>query len=205
MVRRAEDRGNPSATRPSEVRRILQLSRATRNDVFYDLGCGHGRVCIIAACKVKKAVGIEDHIATYKRACKQVRKAGLQEKVKIRNSDAMTARIREATIVYSTLSEASNDVEHFERVLKRGCRFISAGVPLIGVKPDRRDGIFYLLRVPFKHATSEDDWARAVLNRKNAGAVALYKRYRKWYGRKFVRCLRTILLVRIRRWSKECA
>lgn len=203
MGRRSEERGDPKATKPHEVKRILRLANASRNDAFYDLGCGHGRVCMLAAGKVRRAIGIEDHIATYREAVRQVRKAGLECKVKIRNSDMATARIGDATIVYTTLNEGYKDVDRFERVLKEGCRFISVHVPLIGIKPNQIDGMFFLMRVPFSHAGDEDDWARSVLRSKRGTATELYKKYRKRYGRKFVRELRSILSRRLKRWQKD--
>ncbi len=203
MVRRSESRGDPKATKPAEVSRILRLAKANRNDVFYDLGCGHGCVCIIAAKKVKRVVGIEDHIATYKEAVKAVKKAGLQDKVKIRNCDFMTAKIGDATILYSTVYEDHKDIYHFERVLKNGSRFVSAGIPLIGIKPNKVDGTFYLMRMPFKRATSEDDWAKSVLGTKNGTATKLFKKYRKWYGRQSVKDLRKILARRLKTWQNN--
>lgn len=201
MARRSEDRGSPIATKPSEVKRILRLANATRNDVFYDLGCGHGRVCIIAAEHVKRAVGIEDHVATYKEAKRAVKKAGLDRRVKIRDSDVTTARISDATIVYSTLDENYADIFRFERVLKKGCRFVSASVPLIGIKPEKRDGDFYLMKVPFKHAKDEADWAKAALQSKNGTPAKLYKKYRGWYGRRTVKEMRKIFQRRLKQWQ----
>lgn len=201
MTRRSEIRGNPNITKPGEVKRILKLARATSRDVFYDLGCGHGRVCILAAKKVRRAVGIEDHIATYKVAVKAVKKAGLQNKVRIRNSDFSFAKLADATIVYSTLNEDEADTDRFERLLKKGCRFISAGVPLIGIKPEQIDGTLYLMRVPFKHAKDEDDWARSVLNTRNTSASKLFRKYQKWYGRKITKDIIRTLRRRLKKWQ----
>jgi SAM-dependent methyltransferase len=191
------------ATQPAEVKRILRLAKATKDDIFYDLGCGHGRVCIIASKQVKRAVGIEDHIATYKEAVRAVRKAGLQDKVKIRNSDVSSAKIGDATMVYTMINESYKDLERFERLLPRGSRFISAYVPLIGVIPDKKDGSFYLMKMPFKHAKDEDDWARSVLGTKNGTAGKLYKKYTRWYGREFVKDLKKTLRRRLRKWNSD--
>ena len=203
MVRRSESRGDPKATKPVEVKRILRLAKANRNDVFYDLGCGHGCVCIMASKKVKRVVGIENHTATCQEAVSAVKKAGLQDRVKIRNSDFMTAKIGDATVLYSTVYEDYKDIYHFEHVLKKGSRFVSAGIPLIGIKPNKRDGTFYLMRAPFKHARSEDDWAQSVLGTKKGTATKLFKKYRKWYGRQFVKDLRKILARRLTTWQNN--
>ena len=46
----------------SVVRAMLGLAGASVNDIVYDLGCGDGRVLLVAVeeYRVKKAVGIED-------------------------------------------------------------------------------------------------------------------------------------------------
>lgn len=82
----------------------------------------------MAAQRVKRAVGIENHIATFKEAKRAVKKSGLDDRVKIRNSDISTARISDPTIVYSTLDERYGDIFRLESVLKTSCRFISASV-----------------------------------------------------------------------------
>ena len=157
----------------------------------------------MASKKVKRVVGIENHTATCQEAVSAVKKEGLQDRVKIRNSDFMTAKIGDATVLYSTVYEDYKDIYHFERVLKKGSRFVSAGIPLIGIKPNKRDGTFYLMRVPFEHATSEDDWAQSVLDTKNGTATKLFKKYRKWYGRQFVKDLRKILARRLKTWQNN--
>lgn len=115
----------------------------------------------------------------------------------------MKARISDATIIYSTLDENSEEIHHFERVLKKGCRFISYGVPLVGIKPDGKDGLFFRMRMPFKRAKDEEDWASSVLQTKNASSIKLYRKYRRWFGRKFVRYLKKVLSGRLKYWNMK--
>lgn len=204
MPHRAEWRGDPNTTKPRDVKRILRLAHATKNDIFYDLGCGHGRVCIIAAEKVKLAVGIEDHYATYRKAIEAVKKSGLVHKIIIRHSDFLNAKISHATIVYAVaLEDSERDGEHYENVLKAGCRFITLYLPLIGTKQDKVDYPYFMMKVPFKHAKDELEWARSVLRTKNATPTKLYKKLRSWYGRKYVRTLRRILKKRLKNASSK--
>lgn len=204
MTCRADWRGDPNTTKPRDVKRILRLAHATKNDIFYDLGCGHGRVCIIVAKKVKLAVGIEDHYPTYRKAIEAVKKSGLRHKVRIRHSNFQSARISDATIAYAVaLEDSEKDGEHYEKVLKTGCRFITLYLPLIGIKPDKVDYPFFMMKAPFKHAEDELDWARSVLKTKNATPTKLYKKLRSWYGRKYVRTLRRILKRRLKRFQAE--
>src|ERR687897_3141743 len=111
MTRRSADRGPPNLTKPSETRKMLLLANANKNDIFYDLGCGHGGVCIQAASKVKKAVGIEDHYYTYKEAVSQARRSDAPDKIIIRHSNIDTSRFGNATIVYACLEEETGDRE----------------------------------------------------------------------------------------------
>jgi len=71
MTRKSDNLGPPDLTTPIETKKILSLAKANKNDIFYDLGCGHGGVCIIAARKVKRAVGIEKY-KTYRETVNRV-------------------------------------------------------------------------------------------------------------------------------------
>ena len=193
MTQRAEWRGDPEATKPSDVRKILRLVGANKKDVFYDLGCGHGRVCILAARKVRQVVGIEEHYDTYKQALRNVKKTDVEHKIKIKHSNVDKARLGDATIIYTILYESDGDLERYERTLKRGCRFATLYVPLIGIKPDKIDYPFYMMRVPFTHAKDEQDWVKSILKTKNATPTKLYKKLRHWCGRKNVKDIRKLL------------
>jgi predicted RNA methylase len=176
---RSSDRGPPNLTTPSETRKMLRLANANKNDIFYDLGCGHGRVCIYAAEKVKKAVGIEDHYYTYKEAVRQVRRSEVWDWIIIRYSNIDTAKFGDATIVYACLKEEPRDREHYERILKKGCRLVTREIPLIGVKPNKIDYPFYLMIIPFKYAEDIEDWARSILRTKKATPQRLYRKLRR--------------------------
>lgn len=46
-----------------QIRKMLRLAKLNKKDVFYDLGCGKGQLCIIAVKEfnVRHAVGIDNH------------------------------------------------------------------------------------------------------------------------------------------------
>jgi predicted RNA methylase len=182
MGRRRDDRGPPNLTKPSEIKKMLRLANANKNDIFYDLGCGNGRVCIHAARKVKKAVGIEDHYYTYKEAVSQARRSNVPDKIIVRRSDIDTARFGDATIVYACLKEKSGDRERYERILRKGSRIVTREIPLVGIKPDKIDHPFYLMNIPFKYAEDVEDWARSILRTKNATPEMLYKKLRRHHN-----------------------
>jgi hypothetical protein len=46
MSRIAKWRGKPNATTYPEALQIFELANLSKKDIFYDVGCGHGWVCI---------------------------------------------------------------------------------------------------------------------------------------------------------------
>jgi SAM-dependent methyltransferase len=201
LPRYADRRGEPDLTTPAEVRRILKLTKANSSDVFYDLGCGYGKVCINAAKVVRFAVGIEDHIDIYREAKELVAKSDVAGKVRIKHADFYSSRPSDATIIFTILDEDDGDLDFYEKHLKKGCRVVTEYVPFIGIKPDRKDGKFYMMQVPFKRAKDDEDWAKSVLHTKNASASRLYKKLRHEYGLKYVRDLRKTLSKRLTEWD----
>lgn len=134
------------------IRKIMRLARATKGDVFFDLGCGMGKLCVVAVTEfgVAKAVGIELHKGRATKAARYVRRLGLSDRIEIWNEDYMESELGEATIVYCGHNEAEEDVPHFEEVLGAGSRFVSLFLPFVGVMPDAVDYPFYLMTLPFK-------------------------------------------------------
>ena len=52
----------------------MRLAQATGHDVFFDLGCGMGKLCVVAVKEfgVRKAVGIELHRGRAAKAARYV-------------------------------------------------------------------------------------------------------------------------------------
>jgi SAM-dependent methyltransferase len=147
------------------IRKILHLTRASKGDVFYDLGCGLGRLCVVAVVEfgVKKAVGIELHRGRAAKATKCVQELGLADRIEIRNEDFMESDLHDATIVYSGLAEIEEDVAYFERKLRTGCRVASLFLPFVGVLPTAADYPFYLMEMPFRKTRDVSLWTPSVL------------------------------------------
>jgi predicted RNA methylase len=145
----------------------LRLAQATKKDVFYDLGCGRGQLCVVAVSEfgVKRAVGIELHRGRAAKATEHIQKLGLSERIEILNEDFMESDLSDATVVYSGLSEAEEDISHFETELKPGCRFVTLFLPLVGVVPTAVDYPFYVMELPFKKTRDVLLWTARVLGR----------------------------------------
>jgi SAM-dependent methyltransferase len=149
------------------VRKLLTLARATKRDVFYDLGCGLGQLCVVAVTEfgVKKAVGIEMHAGRARKAAAYVERLGLSDRIEIRNEDFIDSDLRDATIAYCGHYEAEEDVSRYNSELSRGSRFVTLFLPFVGVVPKAADYPFYLMEVPFRMTRDASLWVSKVLFR----------------------------------------
>jgi SAM-dependent methyltransferase len=147
------------------IRKMLRLAEANENDVFYDLGCGAGQLCIIAIKEfnVKRAIGIDVHKGRVRKARESVRRAGLQKRISIRYGFFENANFKDATIVYNGLMEDENTLEKYENTLRKGCRLITLASPPVSLMPNKVDYPFYLMTFPFTKASTDDEWSSAVL------------------------------------------
>ncbi len=147
------------------IRKILNLAQAFKGDVFYDLGCGRGQLCVVAVAEfgVKRAVGIELHRGRAAKAAERIQEMGLTDRIEIRNEDFMESDLSDATIVYCGLGEVDEDVALFGRKLKTGCKIVSLFLPFVGILPAAADYPFYLMKVPFRKTKDVSLWTSKVL------------------------------------------
>jgi SAM-dependent methyltransferase len=120
------------------VDKMLQMAHLKSGETLYDLGCGDGRILIAAAQRYKvKAVGIEisDHLA--KTAAERVRKAALQDEVKVVHGDFMHTDLSSADVVTLYLATTANESlrPNLERYLRPNTRVVSYDYPIPGWKP----------------------------------------------------------------------
>jgi SAM-dependent methyltransferase len=150
------------------IRKLLTLARATKRDVFYDLGCGRGQLCVVAVTEfgVKRAVGIEMHAGRARKAAEHVERLGLSDRIEIRNEDFMDSDIRDATIAYCGHYEMEGDVARFEGELGAGSRFVTLFLPFVGVIPTAADYPFYVTEMPPRKTRDAALWVSKVLFRK---------------------------------------
>jgi SAM-dependent methyltransferase len=133
---------------------MLAAAKVTKFDVVVDLGCGDGRIVVIAA-KVYgcKAVGydLDRECVTASRAA--VGKAGVGKLVRIVEADLLAADLSGVTVVTLFVGTTLNAklVPRLEK-MKAGSRVVSHVFPIPGVKPDK------VLKV----TSAEDDVERPV-------------------------------------------
>ena len=120
------------------VDKMLRMANLKSGETLYDLGCGDGRILIAAAEKYKvKAVGIEisEHLA--KTAAEKVKKAGLQDQVKVIHGNFMHTDLSGANVVTLYLATTANESlrPNLERYLRPNTRVVSYDYPIPGWKP----------------------------------------------------------------------
>ena len=136
--------GNPDVLAPDfpspevVVERMLEAARLKPGETVYDLGCGDGRIVIMAARKFRaKAVGIELSMPIVKAAIVRVRSLGLDDQVTIIHANLLKVDLRPADVVTIYLLTTSNEVlrPNLERDLKPGARVVSHDFQIPGWKP----------------------------------------------------------------------
>ncbi|MEM7826318.1 MAG: SAM-dependent methyltransferase [Candidatus Aenigmatarchaeota archaeon] len=121
----------------STIRKMLKLAKVNKKDLLYDLGAGDGRVVIIAAKEFGcKAVGIE-RSALLAAICRfRIRRAGLQDKIKIIEKNYFDVNLSRATVITAYLSKRQNEklAPKLKKELRKGTRVVSASHVFPGLK-----------------------------------------------------------------------
>jgi len=93
------------------VETMLQLAEVDCNDVVYDIGCGDGRIVVMAAKRFgARGVGIELDPERLKEARKNAREAGVENMIEFRREDATKSDYSGATVVTMYLLPESNEL-----------------------------------------------------------------------------------------------
>ncbi len=127
------------ATPLDVVERMLRLARVGPSDVVYDLGCGDGRVVIMAAQKFgARGVGIDIDPMLIAQANANAIAAGVESRVAFRVEDALTVDVSPATVVTLYLLAASNVKLRpaLMQQLRPGARIVSHNFPIGDWEPD---------------------------------------------------------------------
>ena len=131
-------------TPPQVIDRMLTAAHVRPGETVYDLGCGEGRVVIMAARKFHaKAVGIELSDVLFERTFNLVKQMGLENQVTIVHGNALTYDLSPADVVTIYFMTSSNDRLRpvFERSLRPGTRVVSHDYEIRGWKPSIKETI----------------------------------------------------------------
>ena len=149
----------PYVPTPVEVvEQMLRLAGVHKGDVVYDLGCGDGRIVIMAAEKFDAtAVGVDINPELIRDARAKAERAGLSGRVRFVEGDLFETDIRPASVV--TLYLLPGMTEKLKpkllRDLKPGSRIVSFTFGIGDWKPGKAMDVngrhIYLWIVPEKH------------------------------------------------------
>ena len=141
------------------VRRMLQLANVKRDEVVYDLGCGDGRIVIMAAREFgAQAACIEIRKDLYEQTLRRVKDLGLEDRVRVIYGNFFEEDLSEADVVTMYLLTSVNERirPKLERELKPSTRVVSHDFEVPGWKPlivedlyeEWRSHKIYLYKIP---------------------------------------------------------
>jgi cyclopropane fatty-acyl-phospholipid synthase-like methyltransferase len=129
----------PFVQTPLEVaKKMIDLSQIKRDEGLYDLGCGDGRLIILAAKETgAKATGIELREDLIERARTEIKRLNLEGKVKVIQGNFFDVAISDADVITLYLTSSANERlrPKLEAELKHGARVVSHDFKVPGWKP----------------------------------------------------------------------
>ncbi len=122
---------------------MLEVARATKEDVLVDLGCGDGRILSTAVKDfgVKSATGYEIREDLFKTASGEVEKLNLTNKIRIYNRDLFQADLKDATLITLYLTTYANErlKPKLRAEARAGSRIVSHDFMINGWKPSKKE------------------------------------------------------------------
>ena len=145
LVRAQEGKIVPYVPTPQEVvERMLDLAQVKKGDVVYDLGSGDGRIVVTAAKKYGvKAIGFEIDPERIKESHENIKKAGVENLVEIRQQDIRTVDLSPATVLTMYLLPEVNLMirPNIWKQMKPGSRVVSHDFDMGDWKPLKTENI----------------------------------------------------------------
>jgi precorrin-6B methylase 2 len=126
------------------IEKMLEAARLKPTETLYDLGCGEGRVVIMAAQKYKAhAVGIELSRDIYEQTSAHIKTMGLDNLVTIVHGNALHYDLSPADVVTLYFLTSSNDrlKPVLEKYLKPTARVVSHDYEIRGWKPSLKESV----------------------------------------------------------------
>ncbi|MBM4068764.1 MAG: class I SAM-dependent methyltransferase [Planctomycetes bacterium] len=143
-----EDAAFPDEIKPiyyptpySVVQKMCELGKVGKGDVVYDIGCGDGRLVVMAIEKfhAKRGVGRDINADLIKECQANAKKAGVADRAEFRVGDALKIKdLSEASVVLLYLGEHLNEKLRpiLQKTLKPGSRVLSHRFKIGDWKPE---------------------------------------------------------------------
>jgi SAM-dependent methyltransferase len=133
----------PSAFAPTPLdvcEAMLDLTVIGSEDVVYDLGCGDGRLLVMAAVKYNcRAIGLDVDPACVKQANKNIERYGVEHLARAYERDALETDIGDASVVTLYLMPTLGErLRPQLRALPPGSRVVAHDKPIPDWTPDAR-------------------------------------------------------------------
>jgi cyclopropane fatty-acyl-phospholipid synthase-like methyltransferase len=129
----------PFVQTPLDVaKKMLELAHVKAGESLYDLGCGDGRLIILAAKDIgAKSTGVELREDLVERARTEIKRLNLEDRVKVIQGNFFDVTISDANVVTLYLTSSANERlrPKLEAELKPGSRVISHDFKVPGWKP----------------------------------------------------------------------
>lgn len=125
------------------VNKMLSMAEVGPDDLVYDLGCGDGRMIVMAARRYgARAVGIEVDPLRYLWCQMLITVLGLRDRVRVVFGDFFNQDLTEADVVTCYLLQDTNNrlVNKFKQELRSGTRVVSNTFTFTGLHKVREDG-----------------------------------------------------------------
>ncbi len=147
----------PFVSSPHDVvRKMLEVAKASKEDVLVDLGCGDGRILATAVKDfgVRSASGYEIREDLFKTASGEVEKLNLTNKIHIYNRDLFQADLKDATLITLYLTTYANErlKPKLRAEARPGSRIVSHDFMINGWKPSKKENFnehtIYVYSIP---------------------------------------------------------
>lgn len=142
----AEDLAPYVATPIEVVAKMLEVAEVTSDDIVYDIGCGDGRIIVMAAEKYgARGVGIDIDPVRIEEAKENAKSADVEHLLRFYLGDATKMNFSEATVVTLYLLPESNAILRpmFDKQLNPGVRVVTHNYRIPGWE-DKEVESFYL-------------------------------------------------------------
>ena len=135
----------PYVPTPQEVvEKMLDMAQVKKGDIVYDLGSGDGRIVVTAAKKYGvRAIGFEIDPQRIKESHENIKKAGVEKLVEIRQQDIRTVDLSPASVLTMYLLPEVNLMlrPNIWSQMKSGSRVVSHDFDMGDWKPARTEHV----------------------------------------------------------------